>query len=226
MSGFSGVVSPGLTNADVVDNLTSTATNVPLSANQGKVLNDNKAYHFLLSASGSTSTWADMYNKLQKLSTFDTATFFSSAVASSLLTNGAVTSTMKGVVAYNGSGTYDFFAFAGLGPYAYGWRVTTLTSSTDGTVGTLYKYSPIKTITGSGTTGSNGHVQVTGISNGSIILSASVIMDSSATEQGAILIPFRDRQGRCYLKAISWSSTSYSTLNNTTINYQVAYMDP
>ena len=40
MSGFSGATSPGLTKSDVVNNLTSTSTTAPLSANQGKALND------------------------------------------------------------------------------------------------------------------------------------------------------------------------------------------
>ena len=101
----------------------------------------NKSFQFLLAASGSTSTWADAYAKLKNLSTYDVATFFATGNMASLLTGGKVTSTMKGTVAYNGSGTYDFFAFAGLGPYAYGWRVTTLTGSTAGTVGTVYQYT-------------------------------------------------------------------------------------
>ena len=40
MSGFGGLATPGLTKSDVVNNLTSTATDAPLSAAQGKVLND------------------------------------------------------------------------------------------------------------------------------------------------------------------------------------------
>lgn len=126
----------------VIDNLTSTSTTKALSAAQGKALGDNRAFKFLLSASGTSTTWADVYNKVQNLSTYDVATFFASGGAASLLTGGKVTSTMKGVVAYNGSGTYDFWAFAGLGPYAYGWRVTNLTSSSStGTVGTVYQYT-------------------------------------------------------------------------------------
>lgn len=122
---------------------------------------DNRAFKFLLSASGTSTTWADVYNKLKSLSTFDTATFFASGGAASLLTGGAVTSTMKGIVAYNGSGTYDFLAFAGLGPYSYGWRVTTLTGTTAGTVGTVYRYAGVDTyttgtITRHSNTGSSG----------------------------------------------------------------------
>lgn len=136
--------------SDIVNNLTSTATDAPLSAAQGKELGDNKSFQFLLAASGSTSTWADMYNKLKSLDTFETATFFASGGAASLLTGGAVTSTMKGIAASNGSGVYDFFAFAGLGPNAYGWRVTNLTSSSStGTVGMVYRYDGMASNSGS-----------------------------------------------------------------------------
>lgn len=40
MSGFSGAISPGLTKSDVINNLTSTATDKPLSAAQGKALSE------------------------------------------------------------------------------------------------------------------------------------------------------------------------------------------
>lgn len=133
--------------SDVVDSLNNSSSEFPLSAKQGKALGDNRAFKFLLSASGTTATWADMYAKLKNLNTYDVATFFASGGAASLLTGGKVTSTMKGTVAYNGSGTYDFLAFAGLGPYAYGWRVTTLTGTTAGTVGTVYMYAGADTQT-------------------------------------------------------------------------------
>ena len=45
-----------LTKSDVINNLTTTTTNVPLSAAQGKALNDNKLDKSKLSFNG-TSNW-------------------------------------------------------------------------------------------------------------------------------------------------------------------------
>lgn len=46
MSGFNGAVEGGVLHGyDVVNNLTSTATNQPLSAAQGKMLNDKVTQH-------------------------------------------------------------------------------------------------------------------------------------------------------------------------------------
>lgn len=116
----------------------------------------NKSFQFLLAASGSSTTWTDVYNKVKNLAVNETATFFASGGAASLLTGGKVTSTMKGIVAFNGSGAYDFFAFAGLGPNAYGWRITNLTSaSSTGTVGVVYRYD--------GTVANTGSVTVTNL---------------------------------------------------------------
>lgn len=100
-------------------------------------MNDKKSYQFTFDG----STWASVYALVKDMPVYTVATFFATSTGASHISGSKITATLKGIVANNGDGVYDFFAFAGLGPYAYGWRVTTLTGSTAGTVGTVYRFT-------------------------------------------------------------------------------------
>lgn len=124
---------------DVVDSLSSTATDRPLSAAKGKALQDGKAADIYFSST--YNTWGKVFALLDTIPTLHSATFFADAAVATILTNAKVTNTtFKGTIHRASSDMFDIIASTGLGNYLYCWRISNATSSS-GTVGTVYKYT-------------------------------------------------------------------------------------
>ena len=76
-----------------------------------------------------SSSWSDIYAVLGNMPTGGSGTFYASATASPTLTNNATSYTLKGVVAHQSAGIYDFLALVGDGTNVYSWRITDFTSA-------------------------------------------------------------------------------------------------
>lgn len=94
-----------------------------------------------------TASWASIAAKLAEISTQGSATFYATPDAASLLTGGAVTSSLKGVMTKTAASTLDCFGMIGAGAASgqlVTWRITSPTAS-GATIGTVTQYDSLKT---------------------------------------------------------------------------------
>ena len=133
-------IEAALTSENVVNNLTSGGTTVPLSAEQGKWLQQNKApYVDLLTDAG---TWAKIYAKLSVISSSTPANAIISPATASLLSGGKCNGYAVGTVTRTNAGQYSLEAHLFAGNYTYRWQITGLTSaSATPTIGAVYRYA-------------------------------------------------------------------------------------
>lgn len=76
-----------------------------------------------------TGNWAGIYGVLNTLSSGDSVTFYCTTSASSLLSGGNYSGSLKGVITNIGSGIYDVLAMVGAGSSFGIWRIEGLTSA-------------------------------------------------------------------------------------------------
>ena len=132
--------SQAVAKADIVNVLTSTATDVPLSAAQGKVLADGKVKEIYFDSAD--TTWAKVFAKLDTIPQNRCAGIVIHQDVMTILTNGEITGmTARGFVARSSATTFDFKVSTSTGNPIATWRITNATSSSC-TTGAVNKYRP------------------------------------------------------------------------------------
>ena len=150
--------SQALAKADVVDDLTSTATNVPLSANQGKILDEGKINYSdivnnltstatdaplsaaqgkalnlaktdFFSIAATVNTWSGVYPYFAGISSTMSG-FDAGPTPMGVISGGKLSTRYKGLIQKVDTGIYDIFAYSGYAPQKiYVWRITGFTSA-------------------------------------------------------------------------------------------------
>lgn len=141
MSGFSGYADANnVKKTDIVNNLTSTATDAPLSAAQGKMLNEEKVASIYFDSAD--TTWGKVYAKLITIPVNKCADISIHQNALPILTDGGTVTeaTARGIVCRTSTSIYDFFVSRASGQYIITWRITDATS-TSRTTGSLFWFS-------------------------------------------------------------------------------------
>lgn len=115
---------------DVVNGLNNTSTNLPLSAAQGKALNDSLT-SLTNKIKGPYQSYSQLYTALSQLSTGEPAVFYMNANPAMAISNNQIGYSFKGVVGRSGTDTFDFFGTSGAGDILWTVRATlTIDSAT------------------------------------------------------------------------------------------------